>query len=383
MAYQTTLALSFLAPLLLYTLYTRLHQHLTNSAFKAQHACKPPPFLPGSGLLGFSVLKSIVASHKGHTFLSLTTQKFREIGPTWAVSYLNRTLIMTVDPANIKALLSTHFADFSLGSRLAVFAPLLTGGIFVSDGAQWQHSRSLVRPAFTRAQVADLESFEPHVQQLIRQIPGDGRTVDLMPLFYRLTLDQATEFLLGESVNSLSSAEGSAQQRFGAAFDYAQTKLGSLNSAGVGAWLWPNRRFIEAVGFAHAFVDEFVRKARKERASDDGKEKEKMGGDKDDEEEGKQGRYVFLNELAKATDDPIQMRNEILNVLLAGRDTTASMLTSTFHALSLRADIWTKLRAEVAPLEGKPPDNETLRNMKYLRNVQNESRCALESDFDA
>ena len=210
-----------------------------------------------------------------------------------------------------------------------------------------------------------------------------------MPLFYRLTLDQATEFLLGESVGSLVSAPDSEQQRFGAAFDYVQRQLGGWNTAGWGAWVWPNRKCEREVKVVHAFVDGFVERARRKRRAaalgdergegremEGENEKEKWGGEEkeeeEEEEEEKTGRYVFLDELAKATDNPTEMRNEILSILIAGRDTTASMLTSTFHALSLRPDIWARLRAEVAFLNGQPPDYETLRNLKYVKHVMNE-----------
>ena len=213
----------------------------------------------------------------------------------------------------------------------------------------------------------------------------DGTTtVDLMPLFFRLTLDYVTEFLLGESMESLVSAPGSEQQRFGAAFDYVQRQLAGWNTSGWGAWVWPNRRCEEGVRVVHGVVDGYVErtrtKARAARGRAAGREKdaetevESGGGAKQQEKDGEEesGRYIFLDELALSTDDPVEMRNEVLNIIFAGRDTTASILTSTFHALARRPDVWARLRAETAPLEGQPPDYKTLRNLKYLRYVMNE-----------
>ncbi len=62
----------------------------------------------------------------------------------------------------------------------------------------------MVRPNFTRAQVADLEMFEVHVSHLIDSVPRDGSTVDLQDLFFGLTMDSATEFLFGKSTNTLA-----------------------------------------------------------------------------------------------------------------------------------------------------------------------------------
>jgi cytochrome P450 len=62
----------------------------------------------------------------------------------------------------------------------------------------------MIRPNFTRSQVADLDTLERHTQNFISAIPRDGSTVDLSPLFFSLTMDSATEFLFGRSTNSLA-----------------------------------------------------------------------------------------------------------------------------------------------------------------------------------
>jgi cytochrome P450 len=225
--------------------------------------------------------------------------------------------------------------------------------------------QGLVRPNFTRAQVADLGTFEPHIQEMISLIPRDGSTVDLQPLFFSLTLDSATEFLFGESVNSLKSTKGSEQDEFGKAFDIGQHRLSRRTRLGKLVYLFPDKKFDAACQTVHNFVDKIVLKALDKA---DPKDVEKsIDGD------GHPERYTFLTELLKSTRDPVQLRSELLNILLAGRDTTASLLSSTFHVLARRPDIWRKLKAEVDELNGAKPDYETLRNMKYIKYLVNES----------
>jgi cytochrome P450 len=180
-----------------------------------------------------------------------------------------------------------------------------------------------------------------------------------------LTFDSATEFLFGESVNILTSPEGSEQQNFAKAFDFGQQELTVRTRMGPYVWLYRNRKFDEACNTVHKFVDRFVYRALEYR---------KMHDMEKGTDEKAEGRYVFLNELAKATQDPKQLRDELLNILLAGRDTTASLLSHTFHTLARRPDVWAKLKDEVDALGGKAPDYETLRNMKYLKYVLNESK---------
>ena len=164
-------------------------------------------------------------------------------------------------------------------------------------------------------------------------------------------------------MNILQSPEGSEQQIFATAFDFGQQELSARARLGPYVWLYRNKKFDEACNIVHNFVDKFVQRALEYRRLHD---QEKFVGD--------EKKYVFSYELAKATQDPKQLRDEILNILLAGRDTTASLLSHTWHTLARRPDIWSKLKAEVDTLEGRAPDYESLRNMKYLKYVLNECK---------
>jgi cytochrome P450 len=117
--------------------------------------------------------------------------------------------VLTVDPRNVQAILASNFGTFDLGpQRAAAFWPMLGNGIFSQSHKEWKHSRELMRPQFTRDQVSDLELEERHLQNMMsvlhKILQPDGWTslVDLQILFFRLTLDSATEFLLGESADS-------------------------------------------------------------------------------------------------------------------------------------------------------------------------------------
>ena len=111
-------------------------------------------------------------------------------------------------------------------------------GIYTTDGPFWEHSRALVKPIFTRAQFADLETLEHYLKQMMDLIPGDGSSVDILPLLSKLVstprcpqkhtlaeqdqfLDTSTAFLFGESVNSLSSKSAIDAKNFLNAFTMA------------------------------------------------------------------------------------------------------------------------------------------------------------------
>ena len=83
--------------------------------------------------------------------------------------------------------------------------------------------------------------------------------------------------------------------------------------------------------------------------------------------------HVLLYDLISRTSDKIAIRSELLNILFAGRDTTASLLSNVCFQLSKCPDVWAELHKEVDALDGELPAYEQLKNMKYLRAVISES----------
>lgn len=118
---------------------------------------------------------------------------------------------------------------------------------------------------------------------------------------------------------------------------------------------------------SRAYVDQFVQKAIRLRQSPD------HGESKDTNQ-----HYVFLHELSKQTLDATELADQLLNILLAGRDTTASLLSMVFFTLARRQDVWKNLKTEVDLLDGRRPSFTDLKGMTYLTWVLNESKfCTL------
>jgi cytochrome P450 len=85
-------------------------------------------------------------------------------------------------------------------------ADILLIGIFTTDGDQWHDSRQLIRPQFIKDRVSDLDIFEEHTQILLGKL-GGNQEIDFLDIMFRYTLDAATHFLLGKSVESLKNPQ--------------------------------------------------------------------------------------------------------------------------------------------------------------------------------
>lgn len=72
----------------------------------------------------------------------------------------------------------------------------------------------------------------------------------------------------------------------------------------------------------------------------------------------------------------LQMKHdELLNVMMAARDTTASMIASLFYELSKHSDVQSQLRAEIKARLGDDMrlTFEDVKHLKLLRAVINET----------
>ncbi|KAJ5110578.1 hypothetical protein N7532_001113 [Penicillium argentinense] len=365
-----TLALAlgalYLAFTILSSITSKIHHYRQSKAL----GCEEP--VKGStaffGIPGFLRLSKAVREKRWIDYLA---DQFDLHGTTFLQRFLSRRIIVTIEPENIKALLATQFKDFCLGTRHEQFDPLLGDGIFTLDGAGWSHARGLLRPQFARDQVADLTMLDDHITHLIALIPKDRSAFDIQRLFFLLTLDSATHFLFGESVGCMSPGttgvlEKSAvrnAQGFAEAFTTAQDYLAARSRAQSLYWLVNPKEFREANARVHEVVDHYVNVALARKRNPESKS---------------DGRYIFLEALAAETDNPKMLRDNMLNILLAGRDTTASLLSSTFFYLAQYPAVWERLRREIVDEFGdvRNPKCEItqakLKDVKYLRYVLNE-----------
>ena len=188
-------------------------------------------------------------------------------------------------------------------------------GIFTQEGEAWKRSRVMLRPQLAHRQYEDLKVFDEPMDDLLNSLPQTGGVVDLQPLFFRFTLDVTTAFLFGESIRSLTSSPGSPEHDFAAAFDRAQSYIIQRFRLLDLYWLIGGREFREACRQVTAFADKVI--------------DQNLKGFSPEDDETEAGRYVFLRTVAKSFPDRVALRGQIVNILAAGRDTTACLLSWT------------------------------------------------------
>ncbi|KAG7662130.1 uncharacterized protein J8A68_004392 [[Candida] subhashii] len=284
-------------------------------------------------------------------------------------------VVFTVDPDNMKAVLATQFNDFSLGRRHAHFKPLLGDGVFTLDGEAWKFTRGMLRPQFAREQIGHVQLLEPHVQVLAKHIElYQGETFDLQKLFFQFTVDTSTELLFGESVHSLYDEHlglpcpNNIPERdgFAEAFGISQTILASRAYSQIFHHLFNSAQFRHCNKKVQALAQYYVQLAL-ELTPEELEVKSK-------------GNYTFLYELVKKTRSPKMLQDQLLNIMVAGRDTTAGLLSFTMFELARNPEVWAKLKDEIYTKFGGGDDSrieeitfESLKKCDYLKSILQEA----------
>jgi cytochrome P450 len=230
-------------------------------------------------------------------------------------------------------------------------------GLVTSEGDHWRRQRKLAQPAFHRERLASFADVmaKDTVAMLDRWATEPARIVDVHEEMMRLTLRIVGRTLFGCDVDGDAKEVGKALT-FGLHFtnDYVESLLPLP--------LWvptpKNLRFSRA----KETLDKLVYRIIDERRN---------GEKKDD----------LLGMLMEATDEETgrgmsnkQLRDEVITLVVAGHETTATALTWTWYLLSRHPEVERPVQAEVATvLGGRAVVFEDVAKLVYTRMVVEEA----------
>ena len=180
-------------------------------------------------------------------------------------------------------------------------------------------------------------------------------------------LDASTEFLFGESMDSLLPETPGDSDLFIKSFDYAMIGLGRRVRLGILKFLYRDKKWHEAIRIVHDQVDRYIDKAIEQQHQ----EKQAQTNGRLPEQRIPE-RYILLNEMAKQTQDKEDLRSQILAIFMPGRDSTGYALSNVIHVLARRPDIYQRLREEVLTVQNESITFELLKSMRYTQWVINE-----------
>jgi cytochrome P450 len=250
-------------------------------------------------------------------------------------------------PDYIKHVLLDNNRNYSKEtSSNVIFNKVVGEGLLTSEGEVWRGQRRLMQPAFHHTR---LERFDEMITEATSSMLDqwqrsyeDNQPVDLPREMSALTLTVTTKALFGVDL-------GDEVREVGEIVNRAASLLEKPS----------NPRVVQSIGELNKLVDRIIRQRQRDF---------KDGGD-------------LLSSMIQARDpksgagmEDEQLRSQILTLMLAGYETTASALTWTWYLLSQHQEVTDRVRSEVrAALNGKLPRYADIENLPYTRMVLNES----------
>ena len=297
----------------------------------------PVPFPPGE--TSFSIART---RRFAEYPLGVLLEAYERHGPVFTLRIFHGNTVWMIGPQANHHILVSHAENFSWREgHMGDLIPLLGDGLLTIDGEFHRRSRRIMLPAFHHDTVAGALGTMRHEIERSLAAWHDGTRVDAYYWVRRVALRIAMRALFGFDPDA-TGARVDVARKFEQSLgfwsrDYALQVLRGPRTPF--AQMQRARRELDAVIFEEI--------ARRRRSGERGSDVLSLLLDARDEDG------------TRLTDQ--QVRDEVMTLLFAGHDTTASTVAFMLHELSRHPEIAAALREEVTgALDGGPPDAELL-----------------------
>ncbi|MEO3867444.1 cytochrome P450 [Nonomuraea sp. B12E4] len=260
-------------------------------------------------------------------------------------------------PDHAKHVLADNAGNYRKGIGLVQARRAIGDGLLTSEGELWRKQRRTIQPVFQNKRIAGQAGVIAAAgAALVDRLRAheDGLPVDVAGEMTGLSLNVLGRTLLDADLGGFESIGHS----FEAVQDLAMFEMVTLGTVPLWTPLPKQRRFWTADRDLRQVVDHLVadRLAR--------------GADGDD---------VVSRLIASTASEPDpavarkRMRDELVTILLAGHETTASTLSWTFYFLDRHPEVRRRLQAEAVEVLGdRLPGYDDLRDLTYTAMVVQE-----------
>jgi cytochrome P450 len=290
----------------------------------------------------------------------------KTLGRTWKIRVFNLEFIMLNDPEHVKHILSTKFGDvYEKGERMQEqYQEFFGEGIFMVNGKAWKDQRTLASTIFHTSSMKDnVNVFTKTAHMLIDKIQSlKTPTVDMQDYFMRYTLESFGEIGFGVSLGSIHEEVN----EFQIAFDYIQYHSERRGQYGpMWKYLAKAPDFNKHLKYLNDYTFRIINEKRAQSMSDLEKSNDLLA--------------IFLRTNPNASDK--ELRDFVVNFLIAGRDTTATLLTWCVYLLSQHPHVEQKVREEMESVFGPATESNKdyliqfadLKKLRYTRQVLQET----------
>ncbi|RIA88163.1 cytochrome P450 [Glomus cerebriforme] len=301
-----------------------------------------------NGMKGYPLIGNLLESYK-KSITHLMYDALIAYGPntTYTIPYIGR-LITVNSPELLEHVLKTKFDNYVKGTLFSeIVYDVLGKGIFNVDGQMWKFQRRLASYLFREQNVRNvicvvLEEETKILLNILQKNAKNGDVINLQDLFFRFTFDSFGRVTFGIDFESLSNEK---PVPFAQAFDFVQSVVDKRFTNPI----WKITELFTKDGAkmrsACKFLSDYAHDIIKKRRNNEGTLKNNndilnmfMNAEIDDEN----GNVRKLNDE--------ELKDIVLNLIVAGRDTTAQALSWMMYNIMVNPNVEDKLVKEINSL---------------------------------
>ncbi|KAH9258358.1 hypothetical protein BASA81_003407 [Batrachochytrium salamandrivorans] len=235
-----------------------------------------------------------------------------------------------------------NFPDDSTSFEM-VFAELLGRGIFATDQSEWLESRKTASHMFTGHALAEQMErvFNLHADHVVELLSKktNGTVIDMQEVFQCAVFDAFCEIAFDHHANSVLSAVEGQKPGFLVSFDFCQGVAAERTATHPLAWMFSRLlgQGKEAEFKTHAqAIDDYIYPLIRSRLaeSDVSQRKDLLS------------LYIQNGRAHNQELSEVELRDVIVNFMIAGRDTTSCLLTYSVKYLNENVDARQRLMDE-------------------------------------
>jgi len=313
----------------------------------------------------------------GTMYLGL--QKYKEnFGDVYKLCFGPKSFMVVSDPQMVKHILRENVFNYDKGVLGEVLEDVMGKGLIPADFETWKVRRRAIVPGFHKAwlnfQVSEFARAGDLLVSKLRGAASEGKTVDMEERFGSVALD-----IIGKAVFNyeFGSVEGespvvkAAIQSLREVEHRAQTPLQYWKFPLMDVLIERQREFTQNMELLNGALNNCITQALKERTEADLEDLE----NRDYAKMENPSLLRFLVDMKGEATSGKQLRDDMITMLIAGHETTASALTWALFELAQNPELMKRVQKEVDEVMGdrSHPTYEDVKNMELVRLCFSES----------
>lgn len=307
----------------------------------------------------------------GTMYLGL--QNYQEnFGDVYKLCFGPKSFMVVSDPQILKHMLRENVFNYDKGVLGEVLEDVMGKGLIPADFETWRVRRRAIVPGFHKKwldfQVSEFGRASQLLVKSLHEAVAAGKTIDMEERFGSVALD-----IIGKSVFNyeFGSVEGespvvkAAIQSLREVEHRAQTPFQYWKLPLMDVLIERQREFTDNMQLLNGALNKCIEQALADRAEADLEELENRDYTKMENP----SLLRFLVDMKGEATSGKQLRDDMITMLIAGHETTASALTWGLFELAQNPELMGRLQKEVDSVMGdrELPTYEDIKNMELVR----------------